>query len=96
MILAICAILVCAGTDRAQTLRARVSVIPGSSAAFKIEGQQHSDEREALSFAAKNPLDAAHMVLVLAGNDALRTVKLAQSSGRGESVPFVVSGEAKR
>lgn len=65
------------------------------SAAFKIEGQAHPDEREALSFAAKNPLDAAHMVLVLAGNNALGTVKLAQSGGRGESVPFLISGEVK-
>ncbi len=28
-----------------------------------------------LILAAKNPLDAAHMVLIVAGNDALRTVK---------------------
>jgi hypothetical protein len=44
-------------------------------AAFRIDGAVHASEREALLLAAKNPLDAAHMVLVVAGNDALRTVK---------------------
>jgi hypothetical protein len=48
-------------------------------AAFKIEGKTHASEREALILAAENPLDAAHMVLVIAGNDALTTVK-AQSA----------------
>ena len=46
-----------------------------SGAAFRIDGAVHASEREALLLAAKNPLDAAHMVLVVAGNDALRTVK---------------------
>src|SRR5262249_8681913 len=50
-----------------------------SGAAFKIAGDVHTSEREALILAAENPLDAAHMVLVLAGNDALSTVK-AQSA----------------
>jgi hypothetical protein len=44
-------------------------------AAFRIENAVHASEREALLLAAKNPLDAAHMVLVVAGNTALRTVK---------------------
>jgi hypothetical protein len=44
-------------------------------AAFKINDQMHASEREALILAAENPLDAAHMVLVAAGNDALSTVK---------------------
>jgi hypothetical protein len=44
-------------------------------AAFTIDGGAHADEREALILAAENPLDASHMVLVLAGNDALSTVK---------------------
>ena len=42
---------------------------------FKIDGRSHADEREALVQAATNPLDPAHMVLVVAGNDALSTVK---------------------
>ena len=44
-------------------------------AAFRIEDAIHASEREALLFAAKNPFDPAHMVLVVAGNTALRTVK---------------------
>jgi hypothetical protein len=44
-------------------------------AAFKIDGEAHASEREALILAAKNPFDAAHMVLVVAGNEALSTVK---------------------
>ncbi|MFZ1142458.1 MAG: C45 family autoproteolytic acyltransferase/hydrolase [Candidatus Sulfotelmatobacter sp.] len=44
-------------------------------AAFKISSKVHASEREALILAARNPLDAARMVLVVAGNDALSTVK---------------------
>ena len=44
-------------------------------AAFKINGKVHASEREALILAAQNPLDATRMVLVVAGNDALSTVK---------------------
>ena len=62
------------------------------SAMFTIDGQSHAGEREALTFAAKNPLDPTHMVLVLAGNDALRTVKLATGGGRFDQTPFVVTG----
>jgi hypothetical protein len=66
-------------------------------AMFTIDKQVHATEREALTLAAKNPLDPAHMVLVLAGNDALRTVKLATSgSARFEQVPYVITGEATR
>lgn len=44
-------------------------------AEFKIDGDMRASEREALILAAENPLDRAHMVLVVAGNDALSTVK---------------------
>jgi Phospholipase B len=44
-------------------------------AGFKVNGQAHDDEREAFILAASNPLDPAHMVLIVAGNDALSTVK---------------------
>ena len=46
---------------------------------FRLDGDAHASDRDALLFAAKNPLDQSHMVLVVAGNDALRTVKLAAS-----------------
>jgi len=43
---------------------------------FRIAGKDHAWETEALAFAAANPLDRRHMVLVLAGNNALETVHL--------------------
>jgi hypothetical protein len=48
-------------------------------AIFKIDGKTHADERDALALAAQNPKDPTRMVLVLAGNDALHTVKLASN-----------------
>jgi hypothetical protein len=47
-----------------------------SGALFRIAGQDHASESEALVLAAANPLDQHHMVLVLAGNSALQTVLL--------------------
>jgi hypothetical protein len=44
-------------------------------AVFRINGDVRASERQALLFAAENPLDRSHMVLVIAGNDALSTVK---------------------
>jgi hypothetical protein len=44
-------------------------------AAFKINGTVYASEREGLILAAQNPFDATCMVLVVAGNDALSTVK---------------------
>ncbi|MCU1260810.1 MAG: hypothetical protein JWO80_3695, partial [Bryobacterales bacterium] len=48
---------------------------------FTINGKDHGSEKESLAFAATNPLDQKHLVLVLAGNSPLETVRLA-------SVPF--------
>jgi hypothetical protein len=65
-------------------------------ASFRIGGKVHASEREALLLAGTNPLDAAHMVLVVAGNDALRTVKVAGSwSDIGEYAVFA-SGKLGR
>ncbi len=55
-------------------------------ASFKIDGEIHASEREALVYAAKNPLDASHMVLTVAGNDALRTVKASRLQAPTEYV----------
>jgi hypothetical protein len=44
-------------------------------AAFTINGDVHASERQGLILAAENPLDRARMVLVVAGNSALSTVK---------------------
>jgi len=43
---------------------------------FRILGKDHASETESLAFAAVNPLDRMRMVLVLAGNNALQTVRL--------------------
>ena len=58
-----------------------------TGAVFQIDGAAHASEREALLLAAKNPLDAAHMVLVVAGNDALRTVKAFRAQA---SAPYAI------
>ncbi len=47
-----------------------------SGGLFRIAGQDHASETEALVFAAVNPGDPHHMVLVMAGNSALQTVLL--------------------
>ena len=52
--------------------------MPGEQ--FRIAGRDHASEREGLAFAAANPLDRRHMVLVLAGNNALGTVLLSKAS----------------
>jgi hypothetical protein len=57
-----------------------------TGAGFKIDRDVHASEREALVYAAKNPLDASHMVLTVAGNDALRTVKASQLEAPAEYV----------
>lgn len=50
--------------------------LDSSGATFNINGATHASETEALAYAATNPLDPAHMVLVLEGNNALSTVHL--------------------
>ena len=65
-------------------------------ACFRVAGKAHASEREALLLAGKNPLDAAHMVLVIAGNDALRTVKASGRVGRGGRVRRVRIGQADK
>ena len=46
-----------------------------NGAVFQVSGKTYASERESLVAAAKNPLDATHMVLVFAGNDPLHTVE---------------------
>lgn len=53
-------------------------------AVFDIGGREHASEAEALVLAAPNPLDAARMVLVVAGNSALETVRAAASMPFGD------------
>ncbi len=46
---------------------------------FRLNGTDHASETEALVLAVANPLDARHMFLILAGNSALETVRLASA-----------------
>ncbi|MGA3044263.1 MAG: C45 family autoproteolytic acyltransferase/hydrolase [Bryobacteraceae bacterium] len=62
---------------------------------FRLDGQAHASERDALLFAATNPLDASHMVLVVAGNDALRTVKLTASVWDWKTGEYALTEDGK-
>ncbi len=70
--------------------------IDSTGASFRIAGNVYASEREAFLLAAQSPLDPARMVLVVAGNDALRTVKLAKSVGdRSQSAEYVVLDDGR-
>ena len=62
-------------------------------AAFKINGKVHASEREGLILAAGNPLDATRMVLVVAGNDALSTVKAQKADLSADEYVIFRDGE---
>jgi Phospholipase B len=62
------------------------------SAVFRINGIAYASERNALVFAAKNPYDHAHMVLVYAGNAPLETV---QSLSATAEAPWIVLENGK-
>ena len=53
----------------------------------------YASERNSLVMAATNPLDASHMVLVLAGNDPLHTVEALTIEGL--QAPAVVLEDGK-
>ncbi len=66
------------GRPEANSALARWSMQLGldyEGATFKINGDMYASERDALILAAENPLDPSCMVLLVAGNDALSTVK---------------------
>ena len=50
-----------------------------SDGLFRIGGRDHAAETDGLVFAAANPLDQRHMVLIVAGNSALETVLLTKT-----------------
>jgi hypothetical protein len=49
-------------------------------AVFTAGGKAHGSENDALFWAAANPFDVKHMMLVIAGNSPLETVRLAAQS----------------
>ncbi len=63
-------------------------------AVFEIGGTTYASEGDALIFAAANPLDPKHMVIVMAGNSALETTRLAATSPG--SFPYAVFREGTR
>ena len=63
------------------------------AAVFRVDGLEHASEKEALLLAAPNPLDRARMVLVVAGNSALETVRLASASLEGSEYAVYRDGQ---
>jgi hypothetical protein len=61
-------------------------------AVIKVGGKAYASERNALLYAAKNPLDPAHMILVYAGNSPLETVQSLEAAGE---TPWVVLENGK-
>ncbi len=57
-----------------------------SGAIFKLDGKTYASERNSLIMAAKNPMDASHMVVVYAGNSPLETARAASGIMGGDSV----------
>jgi hypothetical protein len=64
-----------------------------NAAAFKMNDHIYASERNSLVMAATNPLDPAHMVLILAGNDPLRTVEALKADN--SQTPYVVLEDGK-
>lgn len=54
-------------------------------ALFKVNGKTYASERNALIYAAINPRDAAHMVLVYAGNSPLETSRALEAGSQKPS-----------
>ena len=59
---------------------------------FRLNGKDHASETEGLMLAAANPLEHSHMFLLLAGNSALETVKLAGSPAAAAEFAIFDSG----
>ena len=62
---------------------------------FRVGGEVHASERDGLVFAGKNPLDATRMVVVVAGNDALGTVKLAEGVDDWKAGEYLLVADGK-
>jgi hypothetical protein len=62
-------------------------------ALFRIADNEYAAETEALALAAANPLDRKRMVLILAGNSALETVRLASSTAARAEFSVFDSGK---
>ena len=67
--------------------------LDAEGAMFRIHGSAWASESEGLVYAAVNPLDRSHMVLVLAGNDALATVLMTKAGFPRAEYAIVDAGE---
>jgi hypothetical protein len=59
---------------------------------FRLSGQAYASETEGLVFAAANPEDTNHMVVILAGNSALQTVLLTKANWNDTQYSIFDSG----
>lgn len=64
------------------------------AAAFRINGDVYASERQALILAAESPLDRDRMVLVVAGNSALSTVKAQDAALTADQYVVVRNGDS--
>jgi hypothetical protein len=64
-----------------------------NGAAFQAAGQTYASEYDGLAYAAPNPSDLRRMVLVLAGNSALETVRIAKNSSPSRALTVYRSGK---
>jgi hypothetical protein len=86
------------GRPEANSALAAMKIDAGfNGASFHIGGNVHASEREALLLAASSPLDPSRMVLVVEGNDALRTVKLARAiQSTTEGAAYIVLDDGRK
>lgn len=56
-----------------------------SAAVFRLNGKTYASERDSLVYAAKNPRDTGHMILVYAGNSPLQTARAIDAAPSGAS-----------
>jgi hypothetical protein len=59
--------------------------LDSAGAEFRVKGTAYAGGGETLVLAVPNPADAAHAVVVIAGNSALETVRVALSSPLGDA-----------
>jgi len=65
------------------------------SAVFQLDGKTYASERDSLVFAAKNPMDAAHMVVVYAGNSPLETARAVNAMAGEASAVALEDGKSE-
>jgi Phospholipase B/Peptidase family M1 domain/Carbohydrate binding domain len=62
-------------------------------ASFRVDGKEHASEYSGMMLAGTNPLNDKHMVLVVAGNSALQTVKMAEGMPHEGEYTVYINGK---